>query len=227
VILPLKDENPTSGVPVVTLVLLALNLAVFAGQLFGGAAPPGWAMSHGFVPAEFGPAADSWGGGRPWGTLITSMFLHGGVIHLAGNLLFLWIFGNNVEDALGSIRFVLFYAVSGLGAHAAHLASDPFSPIPTVGASGAISGVLAAYLLRFPKASVHSLLFLVFYVRLIRVPALVVIGLWFLQQAWQGASSLGSGVSGGGVAWFEHLGGFATGLVLFPALGGRVAWGRR
>ncbi len=227
-ILPLKDENPTRSFPIVTVVLLAANLLAFAWQLATASGDPRWAADLGFVPAAFPPPGHvaAGGGPVPWGSLFTSMFLHGGPLHLAGNLLYLWIFGNNVEDTLGALRFVVFYLVAGLGGHAAHVLSDPTSTIPTVGASGAISGVLAAYLLRYPLAKVRALLFLVFYVRLVRVPALLVIGIWFLQQIWEGASSLGAGGQTGGVAWFEHLGGFAAGLILFPALGGRVRWKR-
>ena len=228
-ILPLKDENPTSRFPVVTVVLLSLNLIVFVGQLSSGSGIPGWAGAYGYVPAAFsgrlaeGPDIT----GARWISVLVSMFLHGSVSHVAGNLLFLWIFGNNIEDVLGSVRFLLLYLLAGFGGHFAHFLSDPGSLVPTIGASGAISGILAAYLLRYPNARVHSLLFLVFYVRLIRIPAIVVIGLWFLQQLWQGASSLGSGASSGGVAWFEHIGGFATGLLLFPVFEGRAPWARR
>jgi membrane associated rhomboid family serine protease len=142
------------------------------------------------------------------------MFLHGNVLHLAGNLLYLWVFGNNVEDILGSLRFLAFYAAAGLGGHLAHLAASSGSPIPTVGASGAIAGVLAAYWIRFPRARVHSLLFLFVFLRWVRLPASLVIGYWLVLQVVNSLAELG-GAGPAGIAWFEHLGGFASGAALF------------
>ena len=243
--LPLKDETPTRRRPVVTLGLLAANLAAFAWQMGGAAGPARVAIDLGFVPSAFGSGSEV-----PWATLLTSMFLHGGLAHLGGNLLFLWIFGNNVEDLLGPGRFLLFYLAAGLGGHLAHWASAPGSTIPTVGASGAISGILPdrfsatihkignfGFLILFGLMFTGILRYLlipahmitVFFVRLVRVPAIVLIGLWLLQQVVYGAGSLGATDAGGGVAWFEHLGGFAVGAGAFLALGGRPgsAWASR
>ncbi|MEZ5066564.1 MAG: rhomboid family intramembrane serine protease [bacterium] len=204
--LPLKDDNPTRGTAWVTIALLVVNAAAFVLQITA-ADPDALVLRFGFVPAEASLAAPL--------PLLTSMFLHGSLLHLGGNLLYLWIFGNNVEDVLGSVRFLAFYLACGLAGHAAHWLTDPHSLLPTIGASGAISGVLAAYLLRFPRASVTSAIFLIFIVRIVRVPAAVVIGIWIALQVLNGMVSLGGGPAGH-VAWFEHLGGFAGGLLLLP-----------
>jgi membrane associated rhomboid family serine protease len=213
---PLRDENPTSRTPWVTTTLLAINVAAFVYEVsLGPPAAEVLVTRHGLVPAALLDGVPG-----AWATLFTAMFLHGGVLHLAGNLLYLWIFGNNVEDVLGPGRFLVFYLLVGLGAHAAHVLANPSSVIPTIGASGAISGVLAAYLLRYPRARVVSAVFLVFFVRIIRVPAAFVIGLWLLLQIVGGASRFGGTADASGVAWFEHLGGFVAGLALFPLTGG-------
>lgn len=217
ILLPIRDENPVRRVPWITGTLLAANVAVFAWQLLSGGA----AAVHGlgFTPAAFrGPAiADV----AP--TLLTSMFLHGNVLHLASNLVYLWVFGNNVEDVLGPVRFLLFYVASGLGGHVAHFATNAGSTLPTIGASGAISGILAAYLIRWPGARIHSILFLFVFLRWVRWPAALVIGYWLLLQILNGAAELG-GASRGGVAWFEHLGGFATGAVVMAGRRDPRAW---
>ena len=202
--LPLRDENPVRGFSWATGLLVAANVAVFVWQLSQGEHLA--VREFGLVPAlvlgspEFPAAA----------TLFTSMFLHGGVLHLLGNLVYLWVFGNNVEDVLGSVPFLAFYLAAGLSGHAAHVAVNSASMIPTVGASGAIAGVLAAYLIRFPKTSIHALLFLFIFLRWVRLPAAVVIGYWLVLQLLSGFAELHAG-GGTGVAWFEHLGGFAGG----------------
>jgi len=146
-----------------------------------------------------------------WLTILTSMFLHGGLIHLLGNMLYLWIFGDNVEDAMGPIRFLLFYILCGVAAALAQIAIDPGSATPLIGASGAIAGVLAAYFMLFPYARVLTLIPIFFFLRLVSVPAVLLLGIWFFLQVISGAGSLGSG---GGVAWFAHIGGFIAGAVL-------------
>ncbi len=146
-----------------------------------------------------------------WMTLFTSLFLHGGLFHLLGNMLYLWIFGNNVEYAMGRVRFLIFYLVCGAVASLSQVAISPASPIPLIGASGAIAGVLAAYLMLFPTARVLTLIPIFFFLRLISLPAILLLGLWFLLQIISGAGALGSA---GGVAWFAHIGGFLAGLVL-------------
>ncbi len=149
-----------------------------------------------------------------WLTLVTSMFMHGGILHILGNMLFLWIFGDNVEDAMGPMRFLVFYLVCGLAAAGAQIAIDPSSSVPMLGASGAIAGVLAAYFMLFPRARVLTLIPLFFFLRLVAVPAVFFLGFWFLLQVISGAGSIGSS---GGVAFFAHIGGFVAGLLLvFP-----------
>jgi membrane associated rhomboid family serine protease len=206
ILIPVRDENPTRHRAWVTLGLVVLNVAAFAGQLVDGSSH--LVQEFGFIPAD--GLADA---PRVFG----SMFLHGGFLHLIGNLIYLWIFGNNVEDVLGPVRYLGLYLLSGVAGHAAHLATNVGSMVPTIGASGAISGLLAAYLIRFPRAKVQSLLLLFVFLRWVRLPAAIVIGYWLVLQVINGAADLGGG-PGGGVAWFEHLGGFAAGALLFPLL---------
>jgi membrane associated rhomboid family serine protease len=201
--------------------LLALNVAMFGFQLFGPIPAEELVASLGFIPVRFAPDSSLLHGDPSvLATVFTSMFLHGDVLHLAGNALYLWIFGNNVEDVLGTLRFLVLYAASGLGGHFLHFVTGPDSTVPTIGASGAISGLLAAYLVRFPRARVVSLVFLGFFVRTAVVPAWVVIVVWFVLQLLSGFVSLGEVAESGGIAWFEHVGGFAAGLVAFVLLGG-------
>jgi membrane associated rhomboid family serine protease len=157
----------------------------------------------------------------PWLKIFTAMFMHGGFLHIIGNMLFLWIFGNNVEDAMGPLKFIVFYLLSGIAALALQVAFNPDSAVPTIGASGAIAGVLGGYILLYPRARVLTLIFLIFFVTFIEVPAVVVLGLWFLEQLYFGAADL-SNPTGGGVAYFAHIGGFAFGLIFIRALATRV-----
>jgi membrane associated rhomboid family serine protease len=147
-------------------------------------------------------------------TIFTSMFLHGGLFHIAGNMLYLWIFGDNVEDTLGHVRFVCLYLLAGVGAAVTQTAMSPASQIPMVGASGAISGVLAAYLLLFPHATVLTLITFGFFIRFVHVPAVIVLGFWIVVQVLNGLVSYGRAGDDGGVAWFAHIGGFAAGALL-------------
>lgn len=213
---PLRDDNPTSTLPVITVGLIGLNILVFLYQLTLG---PGEAelfiYQFGAIPAAvFGyqnlpselvaiPATMS---------VLTSMFLHGGFMHLIGNMLYLWIFGNNVEDAMGHFRFLLFYLLTGIAASMSHFLMDVDSAIPTIGASGAISGVLGAYILLYPRAQVLVFIFLGIFIRVMYIPAGIVLGFYFILQLFQGTLSLGQ--EGGGVAWFAHIGGFVAGLLL-------------
>ena len=224
--IPLRDDNPTSRFPAVTLALIAANTVVFLVQ---AAAPHGLAMAalrFGAVPYEIThfrslaePAAFP-----PLLTILTSMFLHGSLFHLLGNMLYLWIFGNNVEDRLGPVRFTLFYLASGVAAALTHIAVQPSSRLPMIGASGAIAGVLGAYWLLYPRARVKTFVFLVFYIDVVAIPAGLVLGFWFLLQV------LNVGM-GGGVAWFAHIGGFLAGILFIRlALGRgyrrpRTSWG--
>ncbi len=237
--LPLKDINPTRRRPVVTISLIAINILVYLYQMAQGTLGfHAITASLGATPFEITHMTDLVGpmgyhivhyaGPKPiFLTLFTSMFLHGSILHLGGNMLYLWIFGNNIEDILGPVKFILFYFVCGLAAHAFHIASDPSSIIPTVGASGAIAGTLGAYLIAYPRARILTLMFLFIFIRLTVVPAFVIIIFWFVIQLVSGLTSLG-GMGSGGVAWFAHIGGFLAGIALIYAMaGGTIQWLRR
>ncbi|MCY4343727.1 MAG: rhomboid family intramembrane serine protease [Gammaproteobacteria bacterium] len=224
---PLRDENPTARKPVAVIAIIALNAWAWGFvQGFGGDYPLAESLClHGLIPGELLGLIDM-GRQLPMGrnlvctldgrsnpaTLLTSMFLHGGWFHILGNLWFLWVFGDNIEDVMGPLRFIVFYLLCGLAAAFAQILSDPGSAIPMVGASGAIGGVMGAYALLFPRARVQTLLILGFYVTTIGVPAFVMLGYWFLLQVLGGLPALGS--SEGGVAFWAHIGGFVAGLAL-------------
>ncbi|MGE5172431.1 MAG: rhomboid family intramembrane serine protease [Betaproteobacteria bacterium] len=211
--IPLRDINPTERFAVVTFTLIVLNIAVFVYELtLGKMAGELFMQSFALVPAKLfarGPVADH--AFPVAATLFTSMFLHGGFLHIAGNMLYLWIFGNNVEDAMGRLRFVLFYALCGLFAAYAHAYVNRLSAVPMIGASGAVSGVLGAYVLLYPRARVVTLIFFGFYVRTVQIPAMMVLGFWFVLQFLN--AMLDSG-SRGGVAWYAHVAGFVAGMLL-------------
>jgi membrane associated rhomboid family serine protease len=208
--LPLWDANPNRRAPVMTVLLISANLAVFALEI--------WLMltkqvnpflrTYALVPRRL---LYHWDDGAQWLTLGTHMFLHGGVAHVLGNCWFLWIFGKSVEDRLGSLQFLIFYLLSGLAAAAVQVMVDPGSPVPMMGASGAISGVLGAYLLLFPTAWIFTLV--PWIVPIVPVPAFIFLVLWFVIQAFNGFGSLLESGSGG-VAWWAHAGGFVAGLGL-------------
>lgn len=210
--IPIKDDIPSRSYPFVTVSIIALNFAVFLYQLtLGPSGLESFIFRSAAIPAEISMHADL--GPKdivpvPF-TLLTAIFVHGGVLHIAGNMLFLWIFGDNVEDRLGHFLFIAFYLVSGVAASMAHILVEPDSTIPMVGASGAIAGVLGAYFLFYPKAQVNTLVLLPFFVTVARIPAIIFIGFWFIFQVLSsGAAAPGSG----GVAWFAHIGGFLAGL---------------
>ena len=227
--IPFKDDNPTQTFPAVTILLIAVNVGVFIYQLFlhwtlGPRADQEFVWRMGAIPYELIRLKDVISP-TPiplYLTPLTAMFIHGGFMHIGGNMLYLWIFGNNVEDVLGHVRFLAFYLVCGLVATLVHIVSSPNSQIPMVGASGAIAGVLGAYFIRFPGARVHVLMFLFFFIRVVRVPAVIVLGFWFLIQLMN--ASAASGGVGGGVAWFAHIGGFIVGLIVMLRYG-RRRWG--
>jgi membrane associated rhomboid family serine protease len=220
---PLKDDVPTSTTPVVTIALIAVNILVFCYQLAlqGPAASEGARATRDFI-FEFGLVPCRLTGSCEAGTSVlppvltvfTSMFLHGGLLHLGGNMLYLWIFGNNVEDTLGHARFVVFYVAAGAVAAVAQTALSVSSSVPVIGASGAVSGVLGAYLLLFPRANVLTLLVLGFFIRIVRIPAVVVLGFWFAVQFVSGLLAWTGSTGRGEVAWFAHLGGFVGGMGL-------------
>jgi membrane associated rhomboid family serine protease len=209
--IPVKDINPTQRFAVITALLLVLNSAVYVYEVSLGQAAESFIASYALIPGRLFSDMD-WRGGAPVVlTLFTSMFLHGGLLHVAGNMLYLWIFGNNIEDSMGRIRFVLFYFLCGIAAAYSHALANANSPVPMIGASGAVSGVLGAYLLLFPRARVLTLVIFGFYVRTIEVPALAVLGFWFLLQFLNALISSGTGQ---GIAWYAHIGGFVAGMVL-------------
>jgi membrane associated rhomboid family serine protease len=200
---PIRDHNPSLRTPYVTWALIAINVAIFLG--YWSVLSNDRALAHFFFDWGLVPAA-----ARPE-TLITSMFLHGGLMHLGGNMLFLWVFGDNLEDLMGHLGFLLFYLAGGLAAAGAQFASDPASTVPMVGASGAIAGVMGGYLLLYPRARVDILIFLVIIIRVIPVPAWIVLGAWFGIQIIQGTVTPNDA---GGVAYWAHAGGFIAGLIL-------------
>lgn len=214
--IPLHDDNPTELTPVVTVTCMALCILVFGWQLTLGADGQRAILQFGVIPAVLlGDArlAPDLVAVPAWSTVFTSMFMHGGFMHLLGNMLYLWIFGNNVEDAMGHGRFLLFYLLCGIAAVYAQVLPDPDSTIPMIGASGAISGVLGAYLLLYPHARVLVVIPLGIVVYPLRIPAAIVLLLWFGMQL---VSSYFSGDQQGGVAFGAHIGGFIAGMLLIP-----------
>ena len=226
--IPLRDANPTRRTPVVTLGLIVVCFVVFAWELglqaTSEASLNAFVTEWGVVPAEL---LEAWGAGQivseETATLVTSQFLHGGWLHLIGNMLYLWIFGNNIEDRLGRIVFLLFYLAGGVIAALAQVAVDPDSTVPLIGASGAIAATLGAYLVLFPGARITTLVFLGFFYQLINVPAVVVLGFWFFLQLLDGIGSLGM-ETGAGIAFFAHIGGFVAGAAVgwLLRVGGRT-----
>ncbi|MFQ5479955.1 MAG: rhomboid family intramembrane serine protease [Thermodesulfobacteriota bacterium] len=223
--IPLKDDAPRESFPYITVSIILINVTVFVYELSLGYRGMGnFIYSTAAIPYEITHFKDI---GQtavvmPPLTLVTSIFVHGGFFHLAGNMLFLWIFGDNIEDRLGRFKFILFYLLTGLIASGAHVLVSPTSTLPMIGASGAIAGVLGAYFVLFPRANVKTLIFLFVFVSIVRIRAVFFLGIWFLFQL------LSSG-SGTGIAWYAHIGGFVAGAVLikfFTGRGGRAAYQR-
>jgi hypothetical protein len=214
-VIPLRDRNPSGSVPVVTIALIIVNAAIFLYEVSLGPAVRELLSEHGLVPARISYALSygEAGVGDVVAPFLSSMFLHGGWWHLIGNMWFLWIFGDNVEDALGSVRYLFFYVLSGVVAGFTHFALDPASPIPTVGASGAIAGVLGAYAYLYPRARIVVLVPIFFVLQLVEVPALFMLAIWFLMQLFNGSVAT-LGAASGGVAWWAHIGGFVAGLAM-------------
>ncbi len=209
--IPIKDINPTKRFAIVTVLLIVVNSAVFVYEmLLGPGAGESFVSSFALIPRDlFSHSAETFIPARL--TIFSSMFLHGGIFHVAGNMLYLWIFGNNVEDSMGRIRFIFFYFLCGAIAAYSHAAANPASTVPMIGASGAVSGVLGAYLMLYPRARVHTLVVFGFLIRTIEVPAMFVLGFWFLLQFLNAFISAGTGQ---GVAWYAHVGGFVAGIAL-------------
>lgn len=218
---PIRDHNPSGRTPYIVYTLMAANILAYLGYMgLDTRAITELYLDYAIIPLRIAH-------GEGMMTLVTSMFLHGGLLHLAGNMLFLWIFGDNLEDEMGHVGFALFYLLAGVAAGLIHVISAPYSQVPTIGASGAIAGVMGGYLLLFPKAKVDILLFLVIFFRIFPVPAWLMLGLWLALQFWGG---LGSDPDQGGVAYWAHSGGFMAGLVLTIPLwlrrGGPRYWTR-
>jgi membrane associated rhomboid family serine protease len=217
--LPIRDNNPRHITPYVNVTLIIINIAAFLWEVSLGERLQQVLFEVAFIPSRF------FGGemGVATVTIFTSMFLHGGWLHLGSNMLYLWIFGDNIEDRLGHGKYLLFYFLCGIGAALAHAFANPASQIPAVGASGAIAGVLGAYIVLFPRAHVMTFIPLGFFIAMRELPALLVLGLWFVMQIFSGVASLGAVTmqDTGGVAWFAHIGGFVSGLILVFAFGGR------
>jgi membrane associated rhomboid family serine protease len=235
-LIPLKDNMPTVNFPIVTVILIALNVGMYfffqqGGLSLGepsdnthfednvveyGSIPyeithPGEQCEVTGIGAEGCTDSDS---GLPatWLTLLTSIFMHGGLLHLGGNMLFLWVFGNNIEDAMGRVKFVAFYLLGGLVATLSHTIIDTDSTIPSIGASGAVAAVLGGYALLYPRARVVTLVILIIFITVIELPALLILGLWFLFQLYDASQPIGG--EGGGIAYFAHIGGFVFGLAV-------------
>jgi len=231
--IPIKDYNPTRHFPIITVVLIALNVLIFLQDMMTGHYEPmlvetargtikvnqyigGLTANYALVPARL--IAEPW---NSWYRVFTAMFLHGNWLHIASNMLYLWIFGNNIEDTLGRFRFIIFYFACGLVATAAQVLSSPQSSIPMIGASGAVAGVMGAYLVLYPHARILTLLPIFFFFTFIEVPAYIIIGYWALLQ-FISATWINSGEPArGGVAYFAHIGGFVAGISLLFLLGGR------
>ncbi len=206
--IPLKDEIGSSTRPIVTYIILGINLIIYFYEFALGEYKEQFIYQLGTIPYElFNPSGLS-----SYLKIFSSMFIHANFMHLAGNMLFLWVFADNVEDLIGHIKFLIFYIVCGIAAVFLHSITTPNSKIPMVGASGAISGVMGAYLIFFPKARILSLIPLGFFLRIAYLPSLFFIGIWFLYQFFLGFISIG--MKGGGVAYFAHIGGFIAGLIL-------------
>ncbi len=213
--IPLRDTQPEETYPGVTRLLVLANIVVFLLEIQSQATFPGFIRAYALIPHRFWTAH----GWERWGPVFTSMFLHGGWLHLIANMWALWLFGDNVEDALGHGRFLVFYLACGVVANIAQSSVDMLSTTPSLGASGAIAGVLGAYLLFYPTARVLTLIPIFIFPWFVELPAVVFLGLWFFAQLSGGLASLGvAGAGAGGIAWWAHVGGFVSGLVLGPLL---------
>ena len=239
---PLKDDIPTRRFPILTTLLIAINVLmyfIFQEAYFGSQETfDSRVIEYGAIPYEIthpgdqclaldsgqlGCGPDIQGQAPTWLTILTSMFMRGGLLHIGGNMLFLWIFGNNIEDSMGRARFIVFYLLGGLAAVLAQTVIEPNAAVPTIGASGAVAAVLGGYALLYPRARVVTLLFIIIFFTIIELPALLVLGGWFLLQALNGASDLATPAGGGGgVAYFAHIGGFLFGLASIKLFANRV-----
>jgi membrane associated rhomboid family serine protease len=244
-VFPLKDNIPTDRAAIVTIALIAINIIVYfvlqKGGIFSGP-DDAIVVDYGAIPYEFthpgmecaiagqgiacegqeGVSGDAPAQPPFWITAFSSMFMHGSILHLGGNMLFLWIFGNNVEDSMGRARYIAFYLLGGLAAIGAQILVDTDAAIPTIGASGAVAAVLGGYLLLYPRARVVTLIFIIFFFTIVELPALLILGFWFVQQIAFGFYGVANPTGGGGgVAYFAHIGGFAFGLLAIKLFASR------
>ena len=219
--IPIRDENPTYSTPVIVYILIAINVVVFLHQMTLGSGLEGFFQLYAVIPQELSASLNGTPPNQPvpeLATLITSQFLHGGLMHIGGNMLFLWTFGDNIEHDLGHIKFLLFYLVCGVLAGLSHWFFGMQSTVPTVGASGAIAGVMGAYLIKYPQAKIITLLPLFIIWTTVRIPAVFFLGFWFIQQAISSVASLAM-PEAAGVAYWAHAGGFIFGAILGPMMG--------
>jgi membrane associated rhomboid family serine protease len=216
--IPLRDTQPSSSPPIVTVLIISLNILVFLYQISLNEYESNYLISrYGLIPDQLHYSA-----------LLTSMFLHGGFMHLIGNMWFLWIFGDNVEDVLGHAKYLLFYLLCGVAAALVHVALNSDSRLPTIGASGAIAGVMGAYVVKFPHSRILTLVFIFIFLTTVEVPAAFMLIYWFVIQLFSGVGSIGySNVSRGGTAWFAHVGGFVAGVILVNLMGTRERFRNR
>jgi membrane associated rhomboid family serine protease len=231
-LLPLRDDNPHTTTPVVNYALIAACVAVFLWQVgLDDRAEEIAVLAYGLIPGTlFGKVLVAPEVHRLPGvlTIFTSMFLHGGWLHLIGNMWFLWIYGDNVEDILGPFKYLVFYLACGVAAGLTHVLTNPDSRVPTIGASGAIAGVMGAYMVKFPHSRIVTLVPIFFFVTLVEIPAAIMLVYWFVLQVFSGVGAMAySSVSQGGVAWFAHAGGFLAGMILVSVMRPRPRYRRR
>jgi len=208
--IPIRDQIPTKRVPLVTYALIAVNVLVFLMEWLAGSGQEALVYEFALIPAEVTAGLDV----GDVSDIFTSMFMHAGLAHLLGNMLYLWIFGDNVEDSMGGLKYLSFYLIGGVVASVTHILTNPNSQIPTVGASGAIAAVLGAYLILYPQSRVLTIIPFGFFIRMTMVPAIVLLGFWFVLQFFSGLLSVGATEDVGGVAFWAHVGGFVAGMVL-------------
>jgi len=214
--IPIRDNIPSRTYPVVTVSLIVANGLAFLYEVSLGESLQQFFLTYGLVPAKYFNLSDkaAWNLISRFGPIFTSMFLHGGWLHIIGNMLYLWIFGDNVEDRMGHWKFLLFYLLCGVASAYAHLYTNPVSGVPTIGASGAVSGVMGAYLVLYPRARIMTLVFIFLFITFVHVPAVVFLVFWILLQFLSGTLTSLVGQTGGGIAWWAHIGGFVCGMAL-------------
>lgn len=218
--IPIRDANPSRSFPIMTISLIIINVIIFLFEVSAGRNLEVLFNQFALIPDRYFSLAA--GGAfnyiERFYPFITSQFLHGGWMHIIGNMWFLWIFGDNIEDRLGHFKYILFYLMCGVAAGLTHVYTNPSSPVPTVGASGAIAGVMGGYTILYPRARVLTLFIILFFIRFIEVPAFLFLGVWFLIQFLSGAATMAASGANAGVAWWAHIGGFVVGIILILVL---------